>query len=104
LSGLAQGWRQDRAIRTQLLFFAIAAVALLIARPPVAWVLTTLALLVIGLAAELLNGAVETLLDRLHPDTDRAIGAAKDMASAAAFVINGAAAVVLVCALVFARS
>jgi diacylglycerol kinase (ATP) len=67
-------------------------------------VLAFVVLLVTGLAAELINDAVESLLDRLHPDNDPAIGAAKDMASAAAFVINAAAAALLVCALLFGRS
>jgi diacylglycerol kinase (ATP) len=104
LSGLMRGWRHDRAIRTHAIFSAIGLIALAIARPPVAWILAFVVLLVVGLAAELINDAVETLLDRLHPDTDPAIGAAKDMASSAPFAINAAAAVVLVCALLFARS
>ena len=104
LSGLRKGWVHDRAIRTHAIFSAIGLIALAIARPPIAWVLAFVVLLVVGLAAELINDAVETLLDRLHPDSDPAIGAAKDMSSAAAFAINAAAAAVLVCALLFARS
>ena len=99
LAGLRAGWHQDRAVRNHVLFSGIALIALLVARPPLAWVLASLTLLVAGLAAELVNGAVEVLLDRLHPDRHPAIGAAKDMASAAPFIINVAAAVVVLCAL-----
>lgn len=104
LSGLKKGWLHDSAIRSHAIFSVLGLIALAIARPHVAWVLAFVVLLVTGVAIELVNDAVERLLDRLHPDTDPAIGAAKDMTSAAAFVINAAAAVVLVCALLFARS
>lgn len=102
LSGLRRGWCHDRAIRNHVLFSGIALIALIAARPPVAWVLSCLVLLVAGLAAELVNGAIEALLDRLHPDLHPSIGAAKDMSSAAAFVINVAAAVILLCAIAVA--
>lgn len=104
LSGLKKGWLHDRAIRTHALFAVIGLIALGIARPSIAWVLAFVVLLVVGLATELINDAVETLLDRLHPDRDPAIGAAKDMSSAAALAINAAAVAVLVCALLFANS
>lgn len=104
LSGLKEGWRHDRAIPLHAICSAAALIVLFVARPPVAWVLAFVVLLVAGLAAELINDAVEKLLDRLHPDRDPAIGAAKDMTSAAAFVINAAAAGVFVGALLFARS
>ena len=53
-----------------------------------------------ALAAELVNAALEALIDRLHPDYDSEIGAAKDMSSAAVLVINLAAGAAFVIALV----
>lgn len=91
--GLSEGVRRDRSVRTHLLFAAFAVAALIWLRPALAWSLTVAVLLVLGLVVELLNGALEVLLDRLHPDQDPEIGAAKDMASAAALVINGAAVI-----------
>ena len=91
--GLSEGVRRDRSVRTHLLFAAFAAAALAWLKPPLAWTLTVAVLLALGLVVELLNGALEVLLDRLHPDQDAEIGAAKDMASAAALIINGAAVV-----------
>ena len=93
LRGLSEGLRRDRSVRTHLLFAAFAAAALLWLRPVLAWWLTVGVLLVLGLVVELLNGALEVLLDRLHPQEDAEIGAAKDLASAAALVINCAAVV-----------
>ncbi|MEK0421020.1 MAG: hypothetical protein RLZZ161_871 [Bacteroidota bacterium] len=42
--------------------------------------------LVMGL--ELLNSAIEVLLDKLHPDKDAAIGKAKDIAAAAVLLAS----------------
>jgi diacylglycerol kinase len=95
LAGLRESWRQDGAIRRQVIFSFVASILLIAARPPIAWVLASLVLLVAGFAIELVNGAIEALLDRLHPQTDKEIGAAKDMTSAAAFIINAAAAITL---------
>ena len=76
-----------------MLFAAFALAALTWLQPELAWWLTVGVLLVLGLVVELLNGALEVLLDRLHPNQDSEIGAAKDMASAAALVINCAAVI-----------
>jgi diacylglycerol kinase (ATP) len=89
--GLTEGVRRDRSVRTHLLFAALAVTALAWLQPALAWSLAVAVLLVLGLVVELLNGALEVLLDRLHPQEDAEIGAAKDLASAAAMVINCAA-------------
>ncbi|MBM2826833.1 MAG: diacylglycerol kinase family protein [Dehalococcoidia bacterium] len=53
---------------------------------------TALTLLVLALgmliAAELFNSAVERLADRVQPERDPAIGAIKDIASGAVFVVG----------------
>ena len=93
LRGLSEGVRRDRSVRTHLLFSIFAVATLVWLQPALAWSLAVAVLLVLGLVVELLNGALEVLLDRLHPAEDREIGAAKDLASAAAMVINCAAVV-----------
>lgn len=95
LCGLREGWMRDRAFRNHVLFTIVALVALAALQPPIPWVLACLVLFAMGLAAELINGAVEALLDRIHPENHSTIGAAKDMSSAAAFVINAAAVLIL---------
>lgn len=92
LSGLRQGWRRERSVRTHVSLSVLACLLLLWAQPSAPLVLAVLMLLVLGLALELMNGALETGLDKLHPMRDPEVGAAKDMASAAAFVVNVAAA------------
>ena len=91
VAGLRTGWRREASLRLHFSLAAIGLVLIVLVRPPLAWTLGFLILLVLSAAIELLNGAIEALLDRLHPDRDPDIGAAKDMASAAAFVVNVAA-------------
>ena len=62
------------------------------------WALASLILVSFGLAIELIKGAIEALLDLLHPAADPSLGTAKDMSSAAAFVINAVSGAVLICA------
>ena len=88
LAGLAQGWKRERSLRTQLMLSAVAVLVLLAARTSFVWLLSVVALLAVALAAELMNGAIEALLDRIHPGHDSEIGAAKDMSSAAVLVVN----------------
>ncbi|MEG4316108.1 diacylglycerol kinase [Pseudomonas sp. FIP_A4] len=83
--GLAQAWRRERSLRTHLL---AATLVLLLTRPAAIWwaVLTlTVGLVVI---AELLNSALETLLDHLHPQQHPEIGVAKDIAAAAVLIAS----------------
>jgi len=83
-------------MRTHAMLSAAGIILLLIMRPPVAWSLAVVVLVVAGVAAELVNSALEAALDKLHPDIDPTIGAAKEMASAAAAVINLAAVALFV--------
>jgi diacylglycerol kinase len=100
LAGLAQGWRRERSLRTQVMASGSAVLVLLGVHARLAWLLAFVALVSVALAAELVNAALEALLDRLHPGYDSEIGAAKDMSSAAVLVINLAATVTFVILLV----
>ena len=87
-------------MRTHALLSAVGIVMLILIRPPVAWSLAFVVLVVVGVTAELLNSALEAALDRLHPDLDPTIGAAKEMASGAAAIVNLAAVAVFLGAIV----
>jgi diacylglycerol kinase len=100
LAGFVQGWKRERSLRTQLVLSVVAVLVLLAARVPFPWLLAFLALIAVALAAELVNGAIEALLDRLHPGHDADIGAAKDMSSAAVLIVNVAAGTAFVIALI----
>lgn len=57
------------------------------------WCAIVLAIAIV-LAAEAINTAVETLLDRIHPERHPEIGAAKDLAAGGVLLAAGGAAVV----------
>lgn len=82
-TGLRHAWRMEKSLRAHALAAAgVAAVLLWCGSPPVWWALMALS---IGLVVtcELLNTAIETLADRLHPQRDEAIRITKDVAAGA---------------------
>jgi diacylglycerol kinase (ATP) len=80
---LARAFTSESAVRQELL--------LLIVALPLAWIITSdgwryamlISALLIVLAVELLNTAIEKLCDQLHPDRHDNIGYVKDLGSAA---------------------
>lgn len=91
LRGLLRALRGERSLRTHVLAACAVLAVLLLLRPtPLWWAIAALACGLV-IAAELLNTALETLADRLHPEHDPAIGAAKDIAAAAVLVAAVAA-------------
>jgi len=99
LQGIRSGWQRERAFRTHLLFAGTALVALALIRPAPIWWATLALSLAAGLAFELMNGALEALVDHLHPALHPEIGSVKDMASGAALLVNGAAAAIFAAAI-----
>jgi diacylglycerol kinase (ATP) len=80
---LVRAYQTEPAVRQELILLAIAL--------PLAWLLSNglwmfaflIGSLLIVLAVELLNTAVEKLCDQLHPDRHELIGYVKDLGSAA---------------------
>ena len=101
LRGLAAGWRGDRAVRELWLALALGWALLALVGVGPLWWAVVFATSVVALALEHLNTSVEVLLDRLHPQHDPAIGAAKDLAAAAALGGDVAAGGTIALALVF---
>lgn len=98
--GLVHGARTERAIRLELALLALGLPAALILGASL-WVRVALVgSLLVMLAAEFLNTAIEKLCDHLHPDRHARIGIVKDLASAGAFLAQALAALVWIAALV----
>lgn len=94
VAGLRLVFRREKSFRSQCALAVAAALILLALRPgPLWWALIALATALV-LALELANSALEYLLDHLHPDHAREIGAAKDAAAAAVLLASLAAALV----------
>lgn len=88
LAGLSDAWRRERSFRTHL-GFSVALVGLLAyVQPNALWWAIVLLALVVGMAFEVVNGALEALADLVEPRRDPRVRVIKDMASAAAFLVN----------------
>ncbi|HUO19311.1 MAG TPA: diacylglycerol kinase [Steroidobacteraceae bacterium] len=86
LRGLGHALRTERSVQLQAVAAAVVLLALLKLRPSWGWwALAGLASAGV-IAAELLNTAIETLADHLHPDLHPRIRLVKDCAAAAVLV------------------
>jgi diacylglycerol kinase (ATP) len=93
-NGWALAARRESSFRIHLTAALALLVLLVLTRPsPVWWAVMALT---VGLVVvtELVNSALETLIDRVHPRRDPEIGAAKDLASGAVLTASVAALVV----------
>ena len=87
VTGVAEGWRNERSFRLHILIALGTIAGLCWLQPaPIWWAII---LLTIGmvLALELINGAMEALIDHLHPDIHPRIRVVKDMAAGAVLIM-----------------
>jgi len=91
LAGWRAGWRREASFRAQACIAGFALAVLLVLRPaPIWWALVAVTVALV-LALELLNSAVEAVIDLLHPGIHAEIKAAKDMLAGAVLLISTAA-------------
>lgn len=90
-AGLVAGWRREHSFRVHVRTALAALVVLLVLRPaPLWWALFGLVAFLV-MAAELINAAVEALVDHLHPELHDEVKAIKDMMAGAVLLAGGAA-------------
>ena len=99
-AGLVEAYRRESSFRIHLRTLAVAVLVLLLVRPAPVWWAAIAVVAVLVLAFEMLNSALEGLVDLLHPGLHPEIKVIKDMAAAAVLVAGLGAIVVAVCALV----
>jgi undecaprenol kinase len=87
-AGLVAAAKSEASFRTQLVLAALAAVVLVVLRPPWPWIALCLISAAAVLAAELFNTALEHLADRLHPERHPSIQTAKDCAAGAVLLLS----------------
>ena len=99
LQGIVACYRNEEAFRQEAIVFAVLLVVIILI--PVSGIIKLLLFCVnsLVLIVELLNSAVETVVDRVSPEYDELAGRAKDMGSAAVLLSLIAAGVVWVYAL-----
>jgi undecaprenol kinase len=90
---LSAAWRSERNVRIHAaVATAVVLAGALLRLPPAAWAIVFLAIALV-IAAELLNAAVETVVDLVSPEDHPLAKRAKDVAAAAVLVaVTGAVA------------
>ncbi len=87
MQGLRAAWRHESSFRLEAYLFVLAApLGLWLGQTAVERVLLVGSLLLV-LSAELLNSAIEAVIERYGPEHHELAGRAKDMGSAAVFVL-----------------
>jgi len=94
LAGVGAVWRREKSFRTQTLLAAGAVVVVALLRPGLVWAGLVVISIVLVLALEMVNAAIEYMIDHIHPDVAPEIRQAKDVAAAAVLVASAGAAVV----------
>ncbi len=89
--GLREAWQSERSLRVQLWFAAAALLTLIALRPALVWWALVGMMIALVLAAELINTALEHLVDHLHPERHPRIKLVKDCAAAAVLLLSLAA-------------
>lgn len=94
LNGIVVAWRRESSFRTQSTLGIVVAVVLVALRPPLVWwAIITLTISVV-LAMELMNSALEALVDHLHPERHPEIRVIKDMAAGGVLLASAGALIV----------
>lgn len=87
LKGLRAAWLNESSFRLEVVaFLVLAPLALWLGQTPVERALMIGSILLV-MSCELLNSAVEALIERYGPEFHELAGRAKDMGSAAVFVL-----------------
>jgi undecaprenol kinase len=94
LSGIRIVARRERSFRAQVRLGLAALSGAALLRPPLVWLAILALAAAIVLALEAMNGALEYLIDHLHPSQAEEIGRAKDAAAGAVLIASLGAAVV----------
>jgi diacylglycerol kinase (ATP) len=93
VAGLAEAWRGEASFRAQVVLGIVAVIVTLALRPGLVWAAIVAIAIALVLALEMVNSALEAVIDHLHPDQADPIRRAKDMAAGAVLVASAGAAV-----------
>ena len=85
MRGLTSGLRTEAALRQEAIVLTLALPVAVLVAPSAAWYAALIGVLLIVLAVELLNTAIEKLADHVTPQQHPQIGLIKDFGSAAVF-------------------
>ncbi|HEY0383463.1 MAG TPA: diacylglycerol kinase family protein [Candidatus Elarobacter sp.] len=96
-AGLGTAWRSERNVRIHAVVAAVVVVAGAVLRlPAAAWAILFLTIALV-VATELLNSAIESVVDLVSPEDRPLAKRAKDIAAAAVLVAAAGAVAVAIC-------
>ena len=88
LQGIKASWHSERSFRTQSLFALLLFPLLIILQPELIWWAICSLIAALVLATELINTALEHLVDHLHPERHPRIKIVKDCAAGAVLILS----------------
>ena len=88
LEGIAAVWRSEHSFRTQCAIAVAAIIVTALLRPGWVWAAVVALAIALVLAFELMNSALETIIDHLHPGIAPQVKRAKDAAAGAVLVAS----------------
>lgn len=88
LAGMRIVWRREKSFRTQCVLAIAAAAVTAALRPGLVWAALMTVCVALVLLLEMVNAAIEYLIDRLHPDRHDEIMYAKDAAAGAVLLAS----------------
>ncbi len=94
LAGLKAAWQREASFRTHCVMGLLAVAALVVLRPAPVWWAVILLVVALILALELVNSALEGIIDHLHPERHPEIKVIKDMVAGAVLVLSATALLV----------
>ena len=97
VSGIRECWRTESSFRAHVLLAVAAIVIMAIVQPPAVWWALMIVAIILVMGFELINSAIERLVDHLHPDIHPEIGIVKDMASGGVLMVGIGAFIIAVC-------
>ncbi len=95
IAGIKSAWRSEASFRAQLGLGGVAIAGLALLRPSLHWWAIFVVIIATTLAIELVNTALEHVVDRLHPEVHPLIRIAKDCAAGAVLIMSLGALLVL---------
>jgi len=94
LAGVTEVWRREKSFRTQVVIGLVAVFLVAVLRPGFVWAALVAVSVALVLALELVNSAIEYMIDHIHPDIAPEIRRAKDVAAASVLVASAGGALV----------
>ena len=88
LNGITKAWKAESSFRIQSYCACALFVFCIFVRPSILWCAILFCFSSLVLALEMLNTAIEALLDKIHPDQHPQIGYVKDCAAGAVLVAS----------------